>query len=49
MGDVYTPGLTVTRDAVVSNERRLPLVGIVVVAVGAQVKAAVVVSSKNGS
>ncbi len=44
MGDAYTPGLTVTRSALVKKYRRLPLEGTVVVEVGAQVKAADVVA-----
>ncbi len=44
MGDAYTPGLTVTADAVVTKTRRLPLEGTVLVAVGDQVKAEQVVA-----
>jgi hypothetical protein len=44
MGDAYTPGLTVTRSAVVRKTRRLPLAGEVLVAVGAKVHAADVVA-----
>jgi len=44
MGDAYTPGLTVTRSAVVRKTRRLPLPGEVVVQVGQKVKAADVVA-----
>jgi hypothetical protein len=44
MGDAYTPGLTVTRHAVVRKSRRLPLLGDVVVNVGDLVKAADVVA-----
>lgn len=39
MGDAYTPGLTVTKHAVVHKTRRLPLAGEVLVEVGATVKA----------
>jgi hypothetical protein len=39
MGDAYTPGLTVTRGAVVRKTRRLPLTGTVLVEVGAKVAA----------
>jgi hypothetical protein len=39
MGDAYTPGLTVTRGAVVRRTRRLPLAGETLVAVGAKVAA----------
>ena len=44
MGDAYTPGLTVTRHAVVKKQRRLPLSGQVLVEVGAHVKASDVVA-----
>jgi hypothetical protein len=44
MGDAYTPGLTVTRSAVVRKTRRLPLEGEVLVEVGASVKASDVVA-----
>jgi hypothetical protein len=44
MGDAYTPGLTVTRMAVVRKTRRLPLPGEVTVAVGQKVRAADVVA-----
>lgn len=44
MGDAYTPGLTVTRQAVVRKTRRLPMPGTVVVTVGQQVTAADVVA-----
>jgi hypothetical protein len=44
MGDAYTPGLTVTRNALVRKQRRLPLEGTVVVEVGAHVKAADVIA-----
>jgi hypothetical protein len=44
MGDAYTPGLTVTRNAVVRKHRRLPLAGEVVVEVGATVKASDVIA-----
>jgi len=44
MGDAYTPGLTVTRNAVVRKSRRLPLSGQVKVEVGAMVSAADVVA-----
>ncbi len=44
MGDAYTPGLTVTRSAVVRKTRRLPLAGDVLVDVGAKVEAATVVA-----
>lgn len=39
MGDAYTPGLTVTRRAVVRKTRRLPLAGTVLVSQGARVAA----------
>jgi hypothetical protein len=39
MGDAYTPGLTVTRRAVVRKTRRLPLAGTVLVEQGARVAA----------
>jgi hypothetical protein len=39
MGDAYTPGLTVTRGALVKKTRRLPLSGEVLVEVGAKVAA----------
>ena len=44
MGDAYTPGLTVTRSAVVRKTRRLPLPGEVVVTVGEHVRAQDVVA-----
>jgi len=44
MGDAYTPGLTVTRRAVVRKTRRLPLAGAVLVAEGARVAAEDVVA-----
>ncbi len=44
MGDAYTPGLTVTRRAVVRKTRRLPLAGSVLVNAGARVAAADVVA-----
>jgi hypothetical protein len=44
MGDAYTPGLTVTRAATVRKTRRLPLVGKVLVEVGARVAAEDVVA-----
>lgn len=44
MGDAYTPGLTVTKHAVVAKTRRLPLAGEVLVEVGATVKAQDVVA-----
>ncbi|MGN6108029.1 MAG: hypothetical protein ACTHU0_23175 [Kofleriaceae bacterium] len=44
MGDAYTPGLTVTRSAVVRKTRRLPLPGRVLVEVGAAVASADVVA-----
>ena len=44
MGDAYTPGLTVTRSAIVRKTRRLPLAGEVLVEVGAKVRAADVVA-----
>lgn len=44
MGDAYTPGLTVTRGAVVRKTRRLPLAGEVLVEVGAKVAAGDVVA-----
>ncbi len=44
MGDAYTPGLTVTRNALVRKQRRLPLAGTVVVKVGDAVKAADVIA-----
>lgn len=44
MGDAYTPGLTVTRNAVVRKSRRLPLAGQVKVALGDHVSAADVVA-----
>jgi hypothetical protein len=44
MGDAYTPGLTVTRSAVVRKTRRLPLAGEVLVEVGAKVEATSVVA-----
>jgi hypothetical protein len=44
MGDAYTPGLAVTRAATVRKTRRLPLVGKVLVEVGARVAAADVVA-----
>jgi hypothetical protein len=40
MGDAYTPGLTVTGQAVVRKLRRLPLPGAVLVSVGQKVRAA---------
>ena len=44
MGDAYTPGLTVTGQAVVRKLRRLPLPGTVLVSVGQKVRAADVVA-----
>lgn len=44
MGDAYTPGLTVTRSAIVRKQRRLPLAGDVLVEVGARVTATDVVA-----
>jgi hypothetical protein len=44
MGDAYTPGLTVTRRAVVRKTRRLPLAGTVLVELGARVAAEDVVA-----
>ena len=44
MGDAYAPSLTVTRNALVRKQRRLPLEGTVVVEVGAHVKAADVIA-----
>ncbi|HEY5939035.1 MAG TPA: hypothetical protein VIU61_30485 [Kofleriaceae bacterium] len=44
MGDAYTPGLAVTRAATVRKTRRLPLVGKVLVEVGARVTADQVVA-----
>lgn len=44
MGDAYTPGLIVTRRAVVRKTRRLPLAGSVLVERGARVAAADVVA-----
>ncbi len=44
MGDAYTPGLTVTRGAVVKKLRRLPLAGEVLVAVGDRTTARTVVA-----
>jgi len=44
MGDAYTPGLAVTRSAVVRKTRRLPLVGKVLVEVGTRVAAEDVVA-----
>jgi hypothetical protein len=44
MGDAYTPGLTVTRSAIVRKTRRLPLAGEVLVELGAKVRAADVVA-----
>jgi hypothetical protein len=44
MGDAYTPGLTVTRSAIVRKTRRLPLAGEVLVEVGAKVRATDVVA-----
>lgn len=44
MGDAYTPGLTVTRRAVVRKTRRLPLAGTVLVGQGARVAAEDVVA-----
>src|SRR5262252_7087640 len=44
MGDAYTPGLTVTRGAVVKKVRRLPLAGDVLVAVGDRTTARTVVA-----
>jgi hypothetical protein len=44
MGDAYTPGLTVTRGAIVRKTRRLPLAGEVLVKVGDKVAASDVVA-----
>lgn len=44
MGDAYTPGLTVTRHAMVRKTRRLPLPGKVLRAVGDKVKSSDVVA-----
>jgi hypothetical protein len=44
LGDAYTPGLTVTGQAMVRKLRRLPLPGTVVVSVGQTVRAADVVA-----
>ena len=44
MAHAYTPGLRVTQHALVHKERRLPLNGEVVVAVGDQVRRAQVVA-----
>src|SRR5512146_2659418 len=44
MGDAYTPGLTVTRSAIVRKMRRLPLDGQVLAKVGDVVRAADVIA-----
>ncbi|HTM23167.1 MAG TPA: hypothetical protein VL172_21750, partial [Kofleriaceae bacterium] len=44
MGDAYTPGLTVTGQALVRKQRRLPLPGTVLAVVGQKVRAGDVVA-----